>query len=228
MHARFKVNETIGKIDVDLPDYLDELAIADLKDGFASVRCIGDDNILFRGPRAVTSKLAISVKGDRNRIILGSDVNLEGSISIGGSHITVLIGAATTFNQVRIFCKGRLHGVYIGRDCMFSSDVEIRTSDSHSIVDLDAMKKLNEPDGVYIGDHVWVSKRVFVQKGAVIGDDNIVGFGASVFGEIRGSNARIVGAPAQAVTSKRVTWSRKGNIRLPDDDLYAWKDLPLL
>ena len=90
------------------------------------------------------------------------------------------------------------------------------------------MTKTNEPDGVFLGDHIWVSKHVFIQKGSTVGDDNIIGYGTMVNGDFSASNTLIVGTPAKAVTSRRVSWSRKGSIKVIDDSIFDWKNLPLL
>ncbi|MDQ0506291.1 acyltransferase [Xanthobacter agilis] len=96
------------------------------------------------------------------------------------------------------------------------------------MIDLDTMRRTNPPDGVYIGDHVWVSKHAAIMKGAAIGDDNVVGYGALVNGNMDMSNAMLVGAPAKPIPGRRVTWSRLSNVKKADDTVFEWKNYPQL
>lgn len=93
---------------------------------------------------------------------------------------------------------------------MLSTEIEVRTSDSHSIISLTEKKKLNHEKGVFIGDHVWIAKRSLIQKGSVIPEDNIIGFGSMVNKPLIGSNKTFVGVPVKEVKSN-VTWSRRAS-----------------
>lgn len=231
----FYVNKKRGSLTVPVPAHIQQIEFADdvvpkpLSQGFQKLSVTGSQHRLFIAPTADTRKAVVGFKGARNTLIIGSNTTIRGTIAIQGSDLTVLIGAGTTFNNVEIFCKGSKNGVYIGRDCMFSAGIEIRTSDAHSIVDLDTMKKTNHPDGVYIGDHVWVSKNAFIQKGSTIGDDNVIGYGAMTRGDMDITNSILVGVPAKPVPDRRTTWSRKSKVKDADiRELNAWQKLPLL
>lgn len=220
------LNSHQPSIQINIPTDTNKTILPSKTDSFKSTRIDGKNNLLYTGKNTETKNFAISIRGDNNKIFIGSNCNLSGNVSIGGNDISVYIGNSTTFNKVQIFAKGSNHSVYIGKDCMFSSDIEIRTSDSHSVIDLDTNQKINQPDGVYIGDHVWVSKKVFIQKGSYIASDNIIGYGSLVNKEFRDSNTTIVGTPAKANKSRRVAWSRKGNVNLTDNSLHDWKKIP--
>lgn len=231
----FFVNQQCGFVAVAVPEYVQEfsLKVGEIPDHisarFDKLSVTGSQHRILIAPGVQASKATIGFKGARNTLILGSNTLIRGTIAIQGSDLTVLIGAGTTFNEVEIYCKGEQNGVFIGRDCMFSAGIEIRTSDAHSIVDLDTMQKTNHPDGVYIGDHVWVSKNVFIQKGTTVGNDSVIGFGAMTRGDNDVDNSLLVGAPAKPVAGRRITWSRKARLKETDiSNLNEWKTLPIL
>ncbi|TNM66163.1 acyltransferase [Aliirhizobium smilacinae] len=231
----FFVNKQKGTVTLPIADYL---TLTDLEPEnvpervsrrFKRFSVSGSGHRLIATEDAQTKQLVIGIKGARNTLMLGSGINLRGTIAIQGRDLTVSIGAGTTFNNVEIYCKGKRNGVFIGRDCMFSAGIEIRTSDAHTIIDLDTMQRCNVADGVYIGDHVWVSKNAFVQKGTTVGSDNVIGYGSMVKGDLDITNAVIVGAPAKPLRDRRVTWSRQGDLKDVDvDRLKDWQSLPEL
>lgn len=189
-------------------------------------RTIGVGNFVYLGPGSDIARMRIENKGNDNTIIVGRNANLKGFISIRGSNQFIVIGSYTTFNNVTIICK---YGgnVFIGKDCMFSSGIEVRTSDSHAIVDTDKLEKVNHSASVYIGDHVWVGKNAVMQKGALVGDDSVIGMSSFVNGVHSEPNTILAGAPAKVVRRSR-TWSRNELVDPKSPELYAWKALPLL
>ena len=188
---------------------------------FKSVSVKGNKNHAFVGADADLSELRINIKGRSNTIYIGKNCRLKGTINITGSSSVVVIGAETTFNNVKMFCN-MSQNIFIGKDCMFSSGIEIRTSDSHSVVSLDDYRRVNAPCGVYVGHHVWVGKGVTLQRGCWISDDNIIGMGSFVKGVYPTSNNVIAGTPAKLVKS-RVTWDRR---ELPGDSPQTLLDWP--
>src|SRR5690606_7167657 len=101
--------------------------------------------------------------------------------------------------------------VLIGSHCMLSREIEIRTSDSHSVLDRRNLKRLNMPASVTIGDHVWLGLRCIISKGATIPDDTIVGAGAFVNKPFDEPGIVLAGTPAQIV-KRNITWQRRRKI----------------
>lgn len=64
----------------------------------------------------------------------------------------------------------------IGRDCMFSNNVIVRTSDSHAIYDLHINQRINKTKSISIGNYVWIVPQSIIMKGVAIGDGSIIGF----------------------------------------------------
>lgn len=230
----FAINKNVGSVDIYIPDgqrtyVLSDGAIdSEITKLFGCLSCSGNGSRIFLGGNVDLSRLKLNIRGQRNAVIFGSNVSLKGNIDVIGGDLTVFIGASTTFQNVNIYCRGWRLGVYIGRDCMFSSEIELRTSDSHSVIDLNDRAVINPPDGIHIGDHVWLTKQVTIQKGAVIGSDNIVAGGSLVSGQFPVSNSVIKGRPARADSERRVTWSRQSEYAEVDEQIFAWRELPLL
>lgn len=92
----------------------------------------------------------------------------------------------------------------IGQDCLLSSNVVIRTSDAHSIMD-DAGKRINSGKDVIIGNHVWIGYNATILKGCYIGNNSVVGTHCVVSNQIVDNNTVIAGNPAKIVRSG-VNW----------------------
>lgn len=96
---------------------------------------------------------------------------------------------------------------------MLSRDIVIRSGDSHSIIDLGTKKRVNNPESVHIGSHVWMGYGVNVGKGAVVQKNTVVGMNSYVNKKFDIGNVVLAGTPARVVKSN-VIWDRRS---LPED-----------
>ena len=101
--------------------------------------------------------------------------------------------------------------IEVGKDCMFSSEIYIRSSDGHTIVDLDK-NVINKPNDIKIGDHVWVCNSAKILKNVQIPDNCIVANSAIVTGVFQESNCIIAGLPAKII-KRNVNWDRKNTYK---------------
>ena len=90
---------------------------------------------------------------------------------------------------------------------MLSSDISLRTGDSHSIITTDG-KRINLSKNVYIGNHVWIGMRALVMKGSKILDNSIIGAGSLVTGKFSQKNIMLAGNPAKKI-KENVDWKRE-------------------
>ena len=148
----------------------------------------------------VKGRMTIIFEGANNRVFIGPDQRFNGHVKFDGDGGQAELAGGTgqlSFNTT-VYAGGRLeigrdcnffgvtawvHGgarLSIGEDCLFSEPVHLRTSDHHSIIDLNTMSPINEPADIAIGAHVWLGPNVIVNKGARIGDGAIVGAGSLV------------------------------------------------
>ena len=180
---------------------------------------VGESNRLDLGAAGKLVGLQVTVKGSRNRLIIGDDCILNGRIIIKGDAQTVRIGARTSFQHVSVYSVEGCD-VTIGQDCMFSKRIEIRTSDSHSIVDRATGLRLNRPGSVTIGDHVWIGLEAVVSKGVRVPDNSIVGAKSFVNKSFHEPYVLIAGVPA-GIIRRNVDWDRR---LLPVEPVLALRE----
>lgn len=167
--------------------------------------------------------------GTGNRLVIGDLTRLHHcEMYIGGSNNTIVIGERCYLNHV-VFCMegdgntieiGNHTGLYgraelaaiegtaisIGGNCMFSSDVYMRTGDSHSVLRKGTRERMNPSKSIRIGRHVWIGTKVTVLKGAQIPQDCIVGAGSLLTHAFEHPNCVIAGVPAKEV-KQDVDWT---------------------
>lgn len=162
------------------------------------------DGIRF-SPKASTS-LRVAMSGGNATARIGRlrraiDVSLR--VSEGG---TLEIGANTSFRGKVAIHASEGCRISIGEDCMFSSNILVRTTDSHAIYDLDSDERINPDADIVIGRHVWIGEGAKILKGARIGDGSVIGAGSVVSGEIP-ANCVVAGAPPR-VLRENIRWER--------------------
>lgn len=175
---------------------------------------VGTNNRLIIDP-GITRLFSCNfyIKSSNCEIRIGADCNLhntsfyiedDGGSIIIGKHVTI------TGNTNLDVIEGK--NITIGDDCLFSSNIQIRVGDSHSIIDQTSRKRINPSKDVVLGNHVWVGNGVEILKGARIGDNSIIGTRALVTGKEYPSYSIIGGIPAK-VLKEGVTWDAK---RIPE------------
>lgn len=173
----------------------------------------GKKNNIYLCSTSDISRFSFIIKGNYSKIFVGENTRLIGDLNISGSRQVFVVGSNTTFQNVSVIIKEQSN-VIIGNDCMFSSKIEIRTSDSHSIFDMETGKRINIPGDVIIGNHVWLGKDVIVSKNLVINDNCIVGAKSFVNKSLVDSYCLYAGSPAKLIRNN-VNWTRE---LLPVDD----------
>ncbi len=190
----------------------------------------GRDN-LFEAGDARLSNVELDIAGDRNRITVGAGAQLFGlkfhirgsdhRIEIGpGCRVTrgglfwleddaceLKIGAGTTMVEVHIAVTEPGSRAVIGKECMFANDIDVRTGDSHSILDAASGQRINFAGDVTIGDHVWVASHVVILKGVEIGENSVVAAG-SIVTKSCPPGSLLAGNPAKVI-KEGITWKRE-------------------
>ena len=164
--------------------------------------------------------------GNNSNIVMGE---CNGIIKIGkkckfdyNAHLELFLDAKIEIHEKSTFTgnfKARATGgsiISIGKDCMFSNDVEVYVGDGHSIFSIEARERTNEcyphntKNEILIGNHVWVGLRSII-LGCRIGNNSIIGAGAVIKGDIPESCV-VVGNPG-VIKRRGVTWSRDNYTR---------------
>ncbi|MCC4263496.1 acyltransferase [Oceanimonas baumannii] len=95
----------------------------------------------------------------------------------------------------------------IGKNCMLSYDIEIRNTDSHSIISLDNGERINKGKDVIIRDNVWIGAYSKVLKGSIISEHSVIGMSSVVTGNIP-ENSVAAGNPAK-ILRNNITWNKE-------------------
>jgi len=174
--------------------------------------------LVYPGMRVFKGRMNLSFSGRNNMIYIDQNAPVEGEISFPGNNAKAWVfggvdhlrlsagiyegaefiwGFGSTSFGVRTWVYDHT-SLHIGGDCLLSEGVTIRTSDHHSIIDLEDMRQVNFPADIMIGKHVWIASDVSIAKGVSIGDGSIVGARAYVTKPI-GAFEAWVGVPAKKV-----------------------------
>ena len=186
----------------------------------------GARNILYvhREAARFESESSIDFNGDDNAIVIDKECDFHGWLKFEGSrNLVILLGGrsyvglgATLYSGdtlltglgfvswgIRIWVQGGTVCT-IGDECLFSESIQIRTTDHHSIIDLQTAAQTNRPADITIGRHVWIGANCMINKGTTIGDGSIIAPAAFVSGAVPRTELW-GGIPAKMIRSN-VSW----------------------
>jgi acetyltransferase-like isoleucine patch superfamily enzyme len=170
------------------------------------INIYGHNNHVVIGEGTVMSAGMVELRNHGSAIHIGADCSLAGSFRCRARDTHIRIGDHTTIMMAHL----SLHeagAITIGEDCMLSGDITMDVSDMHSILDVETGERINPPQDIEIGDHVWLAHGVRIMKGAQIGQHSVIGSRSMVLGAIP-ANSLAVGAPARVVRAG-ITWDRR-------------------
>jgi acetyltransferase-like isoleucine patch superfamily enzyme len=170
----------------------------------------GDDNSVEIAPGVSLKNVTFYIKGNHHSVKIDEDCqfNRGGVIWIEDHHGRLEIGAGTTIEEVHIAITEPGSKVIIGKDCLLAYDIDIRTGDSHSLLDASSRKRLNSAQDVIISDHVWIAAHVIILKGVTLAMNSVVATGAIVVKSPQEAGVVIAGNPAKVV-KREITWARE-------------------
>ena len=164
----------------------------------------GDNNLIEVKSGAVIKKCKLFIRGNNNRVLLDFNAILDGTtIHIEDNGCTVEIGESTYIGPSHLACTEDGRAITIGKQCMLSSNIQIRTGDSHSILDSSGIR-INPAKNVIIGDHCWIAEGAKIMKGVHLQNDIIVASGSIVTKSFQ-PNLLLGGNPAR-VLKENVNW----------------------
>ena len=151
--------------------------------------CRDNAQVIIESSCALVRKLQIYATGNNCICKIGKDFSLTNGCFL-------MLG-----------CEENLK-ISIGNDCMFASDIMVRTSDVHSIYSKATGEILNKGRDVIIGNHVWLSQKVTILKGVNIVDNIVIGAGSIVTKDCLLSDTVYAGNPAKPIKSD-IIWGRE-------------------
>jgi acetyltransferase-like isoleucine patch superfamily enzyme len=170
----------------------------------------GDNNKIEIDDSSVFHNITLFIRGDNNTIKIGKNVKFKrgGSIWIEDCDCVATIGENTTFEDAHIAVTEPGSEINIGTDCMFAYDIDLRTGDSHSIIDTITKERINYAQNIKIGNHVWIASHVSILKGVHIQDNSVVATRAVVTKSFEEKNILIGGMPAKKI-KENINWDRQ-------------------
>ena len=166
--------------------------------------CIGDRLIVQ--PLGVTRIPCLIQMGEsseiniRGEFSIGDDVRMavskSGFLGIGGKNKESGSGISGGC-LINAFKK-----ILIGEDVIIAWDIFITDSDWHAI------EGSSHHAATVIGSHVWVAVGAKILKGAVIGNDSIVGCSAVVLSGSYPERSLLAGVPAKIIKTSIPMWKR--------------------
>jgi len=174
-----------------------------------SLDIVGNDNQIRIGEGSALYNVTFRIRGNGHRIEIGKNCRMSrgGSIWFEDHDGVLQIGQNTTMVEVAIAVTEPGSKVIVGEECMFANDIDIRTGDSHSIIDATTGERQNFAEDVMIGNHVWIASHVIILKGVTIGDHSIVATG-SVVTKSCVAGVIVAGNPARVIKTG-VSWKRE-------------------
>jgi acetyltransferase-like isoleucine patch superfamily enzyme len=168
----------------------------------------GSGNVMMLGNKARLGAIRLDVIGNNNKIIIEDAVSYKrGHLRVVGDNQTFRIGKGTTIEKCYFLCAEDCN-ITVGEHCMFSYEIVIRTTDAHSVLDLETRERINKAESISIGNHVWLGAEVMITKGVSLPDDCIVGARSICNRSIDEPHTVIAGIPAKIV-KRGVTWDRE-------------------
>ncbi len=168
----------------------------------------GNNNLVEIGAGTVLTNFTIIINGDNHILRIGQKCRLNGgNVYYEDNNCTITIGDRTTIESIHIAATEPGRSVTIGSDCMLAYNIEIRTGDSHSIIDKDSGKRINFAKDITIEDKVWIAAGATILKGVTISTESVVGTGALVASNVP-ANSIVAGNPAKVV-KENISWLRE-------------------
>jgi len=172
------------------------------------IEVMGSNNVIYLGSRTYIMKLRLVIQGHNNVLGFGERSHFGGNrMQISGSNCAIICGNGFGIqSNTMLLAKENGCRITVGDDCMFSTDIAIRTSDNHPVFDMKTKERVNMGQDVNIGSRVWIGENAKILKGVTLANDVIVG-AASVVTRNAPANTVVAGAPAKVVKTG-VFWYR--------------------
>lgn len=168
---------------------------------------VGNQNTVIIG-KSKLHNCTIYIRGNGHQVTIEDGCYLKDTtVYIEDSNCRVKIEKNTTIEGADIDVKEDNNSLYIEEGCMFSKEIYITTSDSHSILNGITRERINPGKGVVIKSRVWLGRGVKVLKGTSIESGTIVAAGSIVTGHL-GENSIYAGNPVKLI-KEEISWLRE-------------------
>ena len=172
-----------------------------------SVDIIGTNNLVYVSQQSYLHDSRIYIRGNNHKLLIGKNCTINGELWFEDEFCVIEIGDNTTIEQAHIAVTEPNRKIIIGMDCMLSNEIQIRTGDSHSIINNLTNERINKGLDVKIGNHVWIGSRAIILKGVTVGNNSVIGTASVVTKNVE-EYTIVAGNPAKQIKSD-VSWLRR-------------------
>ena len=162
------------------------------------------------GENSYLKNCSFFFQGPNNNIIIGANVRLIGVefIMRYGGNNSIIVGSQTTTGGTVQIEASEGTTIIIGEDCMFSHNIKLFSTDSHSIVDENG-QRINFAKDITIGNHVWIGMNSIILKGSFVPNNSIISANSVyTMKKFDDANSIFAGVPARKIKNK-INWKRK-------------------
>ena len=169
----------------------------------------GKGNKIILGDNVYLRDVTISIFGNNNHIAIHSNNNLSNiRFAMEDDDNEIEIGRHNFIGNGSLLAALEGTKIKIGSDCMIASPCEIRTSDSHSILDSDG-NRINYAKDITIDDHVWIGMGCLILKGAHVPSDCVVAAKSIVCAAASLKKGTLLGGGPAKVLRENINWNHK-------------------
>lgn len=199
---------------------------ASLKD--VKIMVNGKNSLLIIEENSQLENCNIWINGDYNTVKIGRNCNLKGTYFMCCDEgNTIIVDEDTTTNgefwgnvYFHTFEKSKIE---IGKDCMFSGNIVLRTTDGHAIINSSG-ERINPPKDIKIDNHVWIGMNSMILKGTHIATGCIVGANSIITKKFDTPYTMIGGNPAKSIKSNiDYDWKRERGFNFTESDYRNYK-----
>lgn len=185
----------------------------------------GENNAFIKGNNDKFDNVVVQFKGNNGYVQIEDNCRLSDLKIIVGEGYKVTIGTSCILKGRLSAIKGNIFigsnnevtgvlkcnaaedkNIRIGNNCLISS-VRIRTSDQHSIINLDTNTRINYGGDVTVGDKVLIFEDVYIGKSVSIGNSSVIATRAVVTKNIP-ANSIAGGVPAKVIKTG-IEWMKE-------------------
>lgn len=157
------------------------------------------------GKNCILKNVNFIIKGDNAGIDIGDSVRIQGGdMWLEDMDSQIQIGTNTFIDSAHLAAtEGK--AIIIGNECMLANDIDIRTGDSHSILDITTGERVNYARDVILKSHVWVGAHSIILKGSIVNENTVIGTASLVTATEYPANCIIGGIPAKVI-KENIQW----------------------